>query len=114
MATDAAGNADASPASYAWTITAPAQCSDTVDNDGDGRIDYGRDPGCTSASDTTESPDAYACEPSYPTVCIRLKSEVGDLDCGDSSYTNFTVRHSVTPADPHVFDGDKDGVGCES
>jgi micrococcal nuclease len=35
-----------------------------------------------------------------------------DLDCGDIPYRNFTVRHDVP--DPHRFDGDKDGVGCES
>lgn len=33
--------------------TDPA-CSDGVDNDGDGRIDFPNDPGCASASDTSE------------------------------------------------------------
>ena len=33
-----------------------------------------------------------------------------DLDCGDIPQKRFTVL----PPDPHRFDGDKDGVGCES
>lgn len=33
---------------------APA-CSDLLDNDGDGRIDYSADPGCTSTTDTDET-----------------------------------------------------------
>ncbi|MEA2193725.1 MAG: hypothetical protein QOG42_159 [Solirubrobacteraceae bacterium] len=31
------------------------QCSDGVDNDGDGKIDFGNDPGCSSASDDSEA-----------------------------------------------------------
>jgi hypothetical protein len=48
------------------------------------------------------------CDPSYPTVCIPPPPP--DLDCGDISFTNFTVVGN----DPHGFDGDNDGVGCET
>ena len=34
-----------------------AQCSNGIDDDGDGDVDYPNDPGCSSASDTTESPN---------------------------------------------------------
>jgi micrococcal nuclease len=37
-----------------------------------------------------------------------------DLDCGDIPYTNFRVRWDVADPDPHRFDGDHDGVGCET
>ena len=47
------------------------------------------------------------CSPSYPDVCIAPPPP--DLDCKDISYRNFKV---VQP-DPHKFDGDKDGIGCE-
>lgn len=47
------------------------------------------------------------CDFSYPGVCIP--SAPPDLDCDDLSVTNF----QVIGADPHGFDGDKDGVGCE-
>jgi uncharacterized repeat protein (TIGR01451 family) len=100
-------------ASASTTVVAP-QCSDGADNDGDGRTDFPNDSGCTATTDETESPDAYACEPSYPTVCIRLRSEVGDLNCADIPFRRFLVRHDVTPADPHGFDGNNDGVGCET
>ncbi len=48
------------------------------------------------------------CDPSYPDICIPPYPP--DLDCGDISYRNFYV----SLPDPHGFDGDKDGIGCES
>jgi len=48
------------------------------------------------------------CDPSYPGVCIP--SSPPDLDCGDISPRRFTVL----PPDPHRFDSDHDGIGCES
>lgn len=48
-----------------------------------------------------------SCDPSYPTVCIPPPPP--DLDCGDVLYRRFTV---LAP-DPHHFDGDHDGIGCE-
>jgi micrococcal nuclease len=47
------------------------------------------------------------CDSSYPDVCIPPYPP--DLDCGDIPYKNFRVL----PPDPHRFDGDKDGIGCE-
>ena len=48
------------------------------------------------------------CDPSYPDVCIPTYPP--DLDCGEISYKKFKVLQP----DPHGFDGDKDGIGCES
>jgi micrococcal nuclease len=47
------------------------------------------------------------CDPSYPTACIPPPPP--DLDCADIPYKNF----KVVGADPHHFDGNGDGVGCE-
>ena len=47
------------------------------------------------------------CVPAYPTVCIP--SPPPDLNCADIPSRNFVVR----PPDPHGFDGDHDGIGCE-
>ena len=47
------------------------------------------------------------CHSSYPTVCIPPPPP--DLDCGEIPYSNFRVVGS----DPHRFDGDNDGEGCE-
>lgn len=48
------------------------------------------------------------CDPAYPTVCIPPFPP--DLNCGDIPFRRFTV---LAP-DPHNFDRDGDGVGCES
>ena len=51
--------------------------------------------------------DGSGCDPSYPTVCIPPAPP--DLNCGDVEFTDFVVRQP----DPHKFDGNKDGRGCE-
>ncbi len=47
------------------------------------------------------------CDPAYPDSCIP--SPPPDLDCADVSERRFTVL----PADPHSFDADGNGLGCE-
>lgn len=49
-----------------------------------------------------------SCDPSYPDVCIAPPPP--DLDCGEIEYRNFKVEGD----DPHNFDGDQDGIGCEA
>ena len=48
------------------------------------------------------------CHPSYPDVCIAPPPP--DLDCSQIPYRRFRVL----PPDPHKFDRDGDGIGCES
>ena len=48
------------------------------------------------------------CDPSYVGVCIPPYPP--DLDCDDVPYDDF----KVVGRDPHGFDGDRDGVGCET
>lgn len=52
--------------------------------------------------------DRAGCHPSYPGVCMPPLPP--DLDCGDISHRGF----AVVGDDPHGFDGDGDGLGCES
>jgi micrococcal nuclease len=52
------------------------------------------------------------CEPSYPGICIPVGS--ADLDCGEIQWRRFAVVWNVPNPDPHRFDGDQDGIGCES
>ncbi len=47
------------------------------------------------------------CDAAYPGVCIPPPPP--DLDCGEIGLSNF----QALPPDPHRFDRDKDGVGCE-
>ena len=56
----------------------------------------------------TQPPPAANCDPSYPDVCIP--SPPPDLNCKDIPFRRFRVL----PPDPHGFDGNQDGVGCES
>jgi micrococcal nuclease len=53
------------------------------------------------------APATTPCEPSYPDLC--LPPPPPDLDCPDVP----SKRFRVVGADPHRFDGDGDGVGCE-
>jgi len=57
---------------------------------------------------TPPPPPPGNCDPSYPDVCIPPPPP--DLDCSDIPYRNFRVL----PPDPHHFDGDGDGIGCEA
>lgn len=54
------------------------------------------------------TPVPPSCDPSYPTVCIAPPPP--DLNCADVPYKKFQVLEP----DPHGFDNDNDGVGCES
>lgn len=46
------------------------------------------------------------CDTSYPDICVQ---SAPDLDCGDIPHRRFVVKQP----DPHGFDGDNDGIGCE-
>jgi endonuclease YncB( thermonuclease family) len=59
-------------------------------------------------SEPTTSSQQVDCDPSYPDFCIPPPPP--DLDCKDIPQKRFTVLQP----DPHRFDGDKDGIGCES
>jgi micrococcal nuclease len=75
-----------------------------------GRGLWGVTPAASPVPSQVASPIASpeGCDPAYPSVCIPPPPP--DLDCRDIPYRRFTV---VAP-DPHRFDGDHDGVGCES
>jgi micrococcal nuclease len=61
----------------------------------------------SGVSTGTARTSSGSCDASYPDDCIPPPPP--DLDCAD-------VRHKlrVRPPDPHHFDGDRDGWGCES
>jgi micrococcal nuclease len=48
------------------------------------------------------------CDPSYPDVCIA--SPLPELNCDDVSFKDI----KVVGDDPHGFDREGDGIGCES
>ncbi len=67
--------------------------------------------GASASNQPSSSKPASApqqnCSGAYPGVCIPPGPP--DLNCPDISYRNF----KVLPPDPHGFDRDSDGVGCE-
>ena len=93
----------------AYYATNPA-AQPFLDPNGDGRaceVFFGIDQGAAPPPVAPPS-SGGGCDPSYPTVCIPPYPP--DLDCGEVGVGNFTV----VPPDPHGFDGDFDGIGCES
>jgi hypothetical protein len=62
-----------------------------------------------SIADVSQS-ETEDCDPAYPDEDVCIPPAPPDLDCGDIEYRNFTVNEP----DPHGFDGDNDGIGCES
>jgi hypothetical protein len=67
----------------------------------------------TEESPTVEEPlaeetEETACDSSYPDMCIP--PPLPNLTYDDVGARNF----EVVPPDPHGFDGDNDGIGCES
>jgi micrococcal nuclease len=65
------------------------------------------EPAPGGSTPTPVPPSVGNCDPSYPTVCIPPPPP--DLNCADITFRRF----QVLPPDPHSFDGNRDGVGCE-
>ena len=63
--------------------------------------------GCSPDAEHTGRTYPEGCESSYPNVCIPPPPP--DLDCADIEFRNFEVMQP----DPHGFDGNYDGIGCE-
>jgi hypothetical protein len=62
-------------------------------------------------SPTPTTSTGPACDPSYPDFCIPPPPP--DLNCTSPLIAN-RKDFTVLPPDPHRFDTDNDGVGCES
>ncbi len=90
-------NANAAMISSGHAVTYRAFCSQS---------EFGGEAwtGCSSPP----PPAPGNCDPAYPDVCIPPPPP--DLDCKDIPYRNFRVL----PPDPHRFDIDADGIGCET
>ncbi|MCS7003377.1 MAG: thermonuclease family protein, partial [Dehalococcoidia bacterium] len=53
------------------------------------------------------TPTPVRCDPAYPDICLAPPPPT--LTCADIPFRNFRVL----PPDPHRFDADRNGVGCE-
>lgn len=93
------------------TVTATATSTNTPRPTATATPTHTPKPTATTKPTRTPKPTATrnpGCDPAYPTVCIP--SPPPDLDCSEIEHRNFTV---LSP-DPHNFDSDNDGIGCES
>jgi len=68
---------------YLSDPNATSQCSDTIDNDSDGLIDYPNDPGCTSAEDNDE------------TDSVVIRADVDQNSSINSTDAMLTLRNSL-------------------
>jgi Ca2+-binding RTX toxin-like protein len=102
------------------TVAKAPACSDGLDNDGDGTIDYPSDPGCTSTTDDTEAPNpstAPICAGQTATVYVENGRIVGGPDDGTvyagtlRGTTGADVIRGTTGADSIVA-GDGADVVC--
>jgi hypothetical protein len=96
-----------------FTVYQPDPHGFDTDFDGYGcGTDVGGDTTTLSGTQTYVEPVAPAadCDPAYPDLCIPVGAE--DLDCQyiyDLGLSTITVYEP----DPHAFDGNGDGIGCE-
>ncbi len=73
---------------YESTVGGSPQCSDGLDNDGDGKTDYPDDNGCQNANDTTEA----LCGDGFIDAGEQCDgSNLGGQTCTDLGYTQGTL-----------------------
>jgi hypothetical protein len=86
----AAGICTSQPLSVEWEeeIVAGFECDDGIDNDGDGYVDYGDDPGCISEQDDSEQP-----------------VDGGDVWVRHDRTVGFRFRHLLGPGDGLAVSG---------
>jgi micrococcal nuclease len=89
-------------------IVPPASSSGGSRSGGSGSSSGGGGSSSGGSSTSSGSSNRAGCDQNYPTVCIPPYPP--DLDCGNIPYRNF----SVPGYDPHGFDRDNDGIGCET
>jgi hypothetical protein len=78
---------------------------------------YGWGDGGSTGSSAAAAPapaPAGNCDPAYVNYCIPPATAVGDLDCGDMYAQGISwIQLAQIGWDPHGFDLNSDGYGCE-
>jgi hypothetical protein len=83
-------------------LLAGTACNDGVDNDGDGTVDFGGDPGCTSATDESERERGHPCDDGV--------SQDGDIQVDQGDMGCFgPMSASEAPECDDGIDNDGDG-----
>jgi hypothetical protein len=85
------------------------QCADGIDNDGDGRIDFENDSGCTSAMDSSERDSDLPCDDGFDNDRNGLIDYPADPGC--KSPTDQEELGSVSASNDDNPDDNPDGEG---
>lgn len=93
-----AGGAESGSGQIQFTVEILPQCDDSVDNDDDGFVDYPDDPGCTSATDDSESPDPTT------TGTLHIVKVLPNDNGGTATPDNFSFQ--VDGGSVTAFDAD--------
>ncbi len=97
--------AEGADATDTFQVTIPPQCADGIDNDDDGFVDFQADPGCTDATDNTESPN--------PVVVVTngdlVVNKVIINDNGGSAATS-SFSFTVNGGSPVAFESDAQNI----
>jgi hypothetical protein len=83
------------------------QCGDGIDNDGDGLIDLGQDPGCTSPSDNSELDNLPQCSDGIDNDADGMVDFPNDPGC-DSPTDNLESNRAFAQC-ADGLDNDNDG-----
>jgi hypothetical protein len=83
-------------------------CSDRVDNDGDGVVDFSADPGCDDAADTTETEPNHPCDDGNDNDADGLDDYRPPRGLGDPGCASLTSPAEDPECDDMV-DNDGDG-----
>jgi len=87
------------PANQTAKVCAKHVCEDGLDDDGDGKIDYPNDPGCTSALDDTEDDSCPGAGPNCPECGDGVDNDGdGDTDFGTSGDSTCKAASDASEA----------------
>jgi hypothetical protein len=97
----------ATPTATVTPTPRPPQCSDNIDNDGDGLIDFPNDPGCFAPHDDDEFHQILGATPTPAPVVINNTNtnNNSNVNNNNSSATGGNSNVSVTTGDTNVSTG---------
>lgn len=101
----ATGQRGSASASVSWTVASPPACNDSLDNDGDGKVDYPADPGCSSAVDTDET-DAPTPPPGAANLYIDTNGGTCVRSSSPTTYNDASACDSFASAYSAAQSGD--------
>jgi len=88
---------------------APKKCNNGVDDDNDGLVDYPNDPGCSSASDNTETSSSLVCDNGVDETNDADTLADYRLSGGDPGCASVTDTSEIDGQCDDLADNDRDG-----